>query len=211
MNQQQTIVAVGVATLAFLVSACAANAFEFEDYDYSRWSQAVTSCDLLTSHGRDPGSVAPPVTRDTMDKPAAIKACEEAVKNDPENPRLNYQLGRAYGYSNRGEEAMPYRQKALDAEYPQSTFVIGYLRLIGVTIKQDTCKAFELWKTSARNRRLAALVALPRHVMRGDFASCGKQPSTADMRAMLVEASKLTDDFYAQMLIDDLQTRLNGD
>ena len=75
--------------------------------------------------------------------------------------RLNYQLGRAYGYSNRGEEAMPYRLKALSKDYPQSTFVIGYLYLIGRTIEQDTCKALELWQRSAKYRRLAALVSLP--------------------------------------------------
>ena len=185
-----------------------AEAVEFEDYDYSRWSQEVTQCDLLATHGRDPGHVGPPVTSSLMDKPAAIAACEEAVKNDPENPRLNYQLGRAYGYSDRGEEAMPYRLKALDASYPQSTFVIGYLHLIGVTIKQDTCRAFELWQQSAKNRRLAALVALPRHYMRGDFAACEGEVSQQDMAAYLEEASTLTSDFYASMLIAELQEKL---
>ena len=63
----------------------------------------------------------------------------EAVAADPENPRLNYQLGRAYGYSGMGEEAMPYRLKALEKDYPQSLFVIGYLYLLGRTIEQDTC------------------------------------------------------------------------
>jgi tetratricopeptide (TPR) repeat protein len=53
-----------------------------------------------------------------MDKPAAIAACQRAVAADPNNPRLNYLLGRAYGYSDRGEEAMPYRLKALEADYP---------------------------------------------------------------------------------------------
>ena len=76
-------------------------------------------------------------------------------------PRLNYQLGRAYGYSGRGEEAMPYRLKALEADYPQSLFVIGYLYSIGRTIEPDICKTYELWQRAARYRRLAALVALP--------------------------------------------------
>jgi TPR repeat protein len=183
-------------------------AVEFEDYDYSRWSQEVTQCDLLASHGRDPGHLGPSITSKTMDKPAAIAACEEAVKNDPENPRLNYQLGRAYGYSDRGEEAMPYRLKALEANYPQSTFVIGYLHLIGVTIEQDTCRAFDLWQQSAKNRRLAALVALPRHHMRGDFADCKGEISREDMAAYLAEASTLTSDFYATTLIAVLQEKL---
>lgn len=196
---------------AFLtLTSFAANAVEFEDYPYSNWSQEVTECDRLASHGLDPGHVAPAVTRDGMDKEAAIKACEAAVKADPENPRLNYQLGRAYGYSNRGEEAMPYRLKALEQEYPQSLFVIGYLHLIGVTIEQDTCRALELWQKAAHYRRLAALVALPRHYARGDFEACGVDIPTDDLMAYLAEAKKLSSDYYVNMLIEELESKVQA-
>ena len=146
---------------------------KFIDYDYTRFSQDVTECDRLASHGRDPGHVAPAVSSSGMDKPAAIAACQRAVAADPDNPRLNYQLGRAYGYSGRGEEAMPYRLKALEADYPQSLFVIGYLYSIGRTIEPDICKTYELWQRAARYRRLAALVALPRHSLRADHSPGG--------------------------------------
>lgn len=199
-----------VAAIAFLFLATSAFAVEFEDYDFSRWSQEVTECDRLAAHGRDPGHVGTPATSSTMDKEAAIAACHEAVEADPDNPRLNYQLGRAYGYSGRGDEAMPYRQKALDADYPQSTFVIGYLYLIGRTIDQDTCKAYELWKTSAKNRRLAALVSLPRHYMKGDFDQCDGEISNADLRDYLEEASKQSDDYYVGMLVADLLENVPG-
>ena len=88
-----------------LVIANQAMAIEFEDYDYSRWSGDITECDNLAAHARDPGHIGTPVTSETMDKEAAIAACRRAVEADPENPRLNYQLARAYGYSGRGEEA----------------------------------------------------------------------------------------------------------
>ncbi len=191
-------------TAALSFAAVDAAAVEFEDYDFSRFSQDVTECDRLAAHGRDPGSVAPPVTRAGMDKEAAIRACTEAVKADPDNPRLNYQLGRAYGYSNRGDEAMPYRLKAVEQDYPQSLFVIGYLYFIGQTIDQDVCKAYELWQRAARYRRLAALVALPRHVMRGDFDRCGRMPPAADLSAYLEEAQRQSSDFYVAMLVQDL-------
>jgi len=181
---------------------------EFADYDFSRWSQAITECDRQASHGSDPGHVAESVTSSTMDKEAAIEACSTAVAADPENPRLNYQLGRAYGYSGRGEDAMPYRIKALDADYPQSLFVIGYLYLIGRTIEQDTCKALELWIRGAHYRRLAALVSLPRHYMRGDFAECGVEISREDLQAYLEEAKSLSSDYYVGMLVDDLTAEL---
>lgn len=199
----------GLITLILLSTSV--NAVEFEDYDYSRWSQAVTGCDVLAAHARDPGHVGTPVTSSTMDKEAAIAACQVAVKADPDNPRLNYQLGRAYGYSGRGAEAMPYRLKALEADYPQSTFVIGYLHLIGRTIEQDTCKALELWQRSAHNRRLAALIALPRHYLRGDFDTCGVAIPPSDLRAYLEEAKRISDDFYVGMLVDELLEKIPAD
>lgn len=193
----------------FLVST--AMAVEFEDFDFSRWSQAVTGCDLLAAHGRDPGHVGNPMTNSTMDKEAAIAACHVAVKKDPENPRLNYQLGRAYGYSNRGEEAMPYRLKALAADYPQSTFVIGYIYFLGRTIEQDTCKTLELWQRSAHYRRLAALISLPRHYLRGDFDSCGVSIPASDLRDYLNEAKAVSSDYYVGMLADDLLATIPAD
>jgi TPR repeat protein len=193
---------------AMLAAAAPAWSVEFEDYDFARFSQEVTECDRLASHGRDPGHVAPPVSQEAMDKPAAIAACLEAVENDPENPRLNYQLGRAYGYSGRGDEAMPYRLKAVAADYPQSLFVIGYLYFLGLTIEQDTCKALELWQRGARYRRLAALVSLPRHYLRGDFDACDVHIPDADLEAYLTEARNVSSDYYVGMLVEDLLAEL---
>ncbi len=187
----------------------AADDVVFEDYDFGRWSQTITRCDELAAHGRDPGHVGTPVTSKTMDKPAAIKACREAVRNDPDNPRLNYQLARAYGYSGRGEEAMPFRLKAVEADYPQSLFVIGYLHLLGRTIEQDTCRALELWQRGARFRRLAALVSLPRHYLRGDFDKCNVTISEHTLRQYLEQAQELSDDYYVGMLIEELLAQLD--
>ncbi|MEE4173529.1 MAG: hypothetical protein V2I57_04690 [Xanthomonadales bacterium] len=187
-----------------LLATTPSGAVEFEDYDFSRWSQEVTECDRQASHGRDPGHVAPPVSQSAMDKPAAIAACEAAVAADPENPRLNYQLGRAYGYSGMGEKAMPYRLKALEQDYPQSLFVIGYLYSLGLTIDPDICKAQELWIRGAKYQRLAALIALPRHTMQGDFDACGVDIPVADLRAYLERANELSTDYYVGMLIEEL-------
>ena len=181
---------------------------EFVDYDYSRWSQAVTECDRLAAHDLDPGHVAPGVTRAGMDKVRAIEACHAAVRNEPDNPRLNYQLGRAYGYSGRGEEAMPYRLAAVEADYPQSLFVIGYLHLLGSTIEKDVCRAQELWLRAARYRRLAALVSLPVHRLRGDFDHCGVDIADADLRAYLNEALDVSSDYYVGLLVAELLAKI---
>ena len=196
--------------LAALLMMCnIAIAVEFADYDFSRWSQDVTECDRLASHGRDPGRVAPAVSSQEMDLDLAIEVCKKAVEKDPDNPRLNYQTARALGYSGRGEEAMPYRMKAVELDYPQSTFVIGYISLLGLNIEQDTCLALELWQRSARYRRLAALVSLPRHYLRGDFAECGVNVPDEDLRAYLEEAKEVSSDYYVGMLVDELLEKLS--
>ena len=101
-----------------------------------------------------------------MDFEKAQAACEEAVRNDPDNPRLNYQLGRVYGYSGQWPKAMPYRLKAVEAEYPQSLFVIGYLYFSGETIDEKApCKTVGMWRCAAELGRMAAQVALPRHII----------------------------------------------
>ena len=186
-----------------------AQAVEFADYDFNRWSREVTECDRLAAHGSDPGSVAGHVSRSEMNIPAAIDACHAALETDPDNPRLNYQLGRAYAYAARGDEAMPYREKALAVDYPQSTFVTGYIRMLGMNIEQDTCAAVELWRNSARYRRLAALVSLPHHYLRGDFDECGVEIPDEELRAYLNEAKTVSDDYYVQMLISELLANLS--
>lgn len=173
------------------------------------WSQEVTECDRQASHGLDPFHVAPPISRSTMDFEKAQAACEEAVGNDPENPRLNYQLGRVYGYSGQWPKAMPYRLKAVEAEYPQSLFVIGYLYFSGTTIDEKApCKTVVMWRRAAELGRMAAQVGLPRHYMRGDFASCGVDIPKAELAGFLDAADAQTSDYYTSMLIEDLKVEL---
>lgn len=173
------------------------------------WSQEVTECDLQASHGLDPFHVAPPISRSTMNFEKAEGACLDAVQNDPENPRLNYQMGRVFGYSGQWQKAMPYRLKAVEAEYPQSLFVIGFLYFTGTTIdEKNPCKTVKMWRRAAELGRMAAQVALPRHYMRGDFASCGVDVPTSELASYLDAADAQTSDFYTSMLIEDLKAEL---
>lgn len=174
------------------------------------WSQEVTECDLQASHGLDPFHVSPGISRSNMDFEKAQAACEEAVRNDPDNPRLNYLLGRVYGYSGQWQKAMPYRLKAVEAEYPQSLFVIGYLYFSGTTIDEKApCKTVVMWRRAAELGRMAAQVGLPRHYMRGDFDSCGVEIPKAELAGYLDAADAQTSDYYTSMLIEDLKTELN--
>lgn len=184
-----------------------ASAADVHPFDPAKYSQQVTECDRLASHPEDPFHVAPGRDRSEIDLPAAVAACEAAVQRDPANPRLNYQLGRVYGYSGQGEKAIPYRAVAVDADYPQALFVIGYLHLFGLNKQpQDTCRAAELMRRAAQQDRLAGQVGFVRWSLKGTFDACDVPQDPVEMLGFLEAARKHAgSDFYKGQLIELLQ------
>jgi hypothetical protein len=199
-------------TFLLLLPALAVEAAEFQPFDPAKYSQEVTECDRLASHPEDPFHVAPGLERKDIDLPDAIAACEEAVRKDPANPRLNYQLARVYGYSGLGEKSIPYRAVAVDADYPQALFVVGYLTLYGVNKQpQDTCRAAELIRRSAQQERLAGQVGFVRWAMTGMFDECSVKRDPAEMLGFLEAAKKQTEgDFYKDQLIELLEEQVRA-
>jgi TPR repeat protein len=193
-----------------VAAPAAAQTLKIETFDPKNYSQAVTECDRLAAHNEDPFHVAPGVSQAAMDKPAAIKACTEAVKKDPENPRLNYQLGRAYGYSGMGKEAMPYRLKAVEKGYPQSLFVIGWIYYVGQNIEKNVCLGGFLLRESAKVGRIAGQVGFPTYVLDGAFDACPDvKKDWNEMLGFLDAAAKQTGgNYYQELLIANLRTRI---
>lgn len=183
---------------------------EIRVYSADDYSSEVTDCDRLAGHPSDPDSVTDGVSRAGMDKPAAIEACKKALAGDPDNPRLNYQLARAYGYSGMHEEAEPYRETALRAGYPQSLFVMGYILVTGWSgTETDPCYGGELIRRSAEADRYAGLVGFPYYVVKGTFTDCeGLKVSAAQLEAMLDAATERGPDYYQGLLIDLLRDRV---
>lgn len=188
---------------------------EIETYSAGDYSSAMTDCDRLAAHPSDPNAIGEGVSRAEMDKSAAILACEEAVAADPENPRLNYQLARAYGYSGMHEAAMPYRATALRAGYPQSLFVMGYILVTGWDGNQaDPCYGGELIRRSAQAGRYAGLIGFPYYAVKGTFRACaGFTVEAAELQAMLDRAAGTPDsrDYYQGLLIDLLRDRVGAE
>ena len=186
---------------------------EIETYDRGAHERTVTQCDRLASHPDDPEAVAEGLRRPDMDLPAAIEACREAVAADPGNPRLNYQLARAYGYSGQHEAGQPYRDAALAAGYPQSLFVVGYIRLMNWDGRgADPCYGGELIRRSAEAGRFAGLVGFPHYALIGEFEGCEEYPviEEAEMLAFLDAADEQTDDFYRSAFIAQLRDRIEN-
>lgn len=198
-----------------LLAACCV-AFEAgaddKPFDPSLYSQVPTQCDRLISHGDDPYHVAPGVEREDADLPAAIAACQAAVAADPKNPRLNYQLGRALGYSGRGREAIPYRKAATEANYPQSLFVVGFMTLFGINEQpKDVCTAGELLRRSAIQGRLAGQFGFPHYTLEGRFADCQVKQDTKELLGFVEAGRKqAAGDYYQGLLADRLQEDLES-
>lgn len=64
----------------------------------------IQQCDRLAAHADDPEAFAPGVPDDQL-SPQAIGACEAAIRQDKNAPRLAFQLARAYLKADRFEDA----------------------------------------------------------------------------------------------------------
>ena len=147
-----------------------------------------------------------------IDLPKAIEACRAAVAADPKNPRLNYLLGRVLGYSGRGAEGIANRQVAVDADYPQALFVIGYITLFGLNQQpQDTCKGAELIRRSALQERLAGQLGFPHYVLAGMFDACPVRKDRQEMLGFVAAARRqIKGDYYQSVLADRLEADLRA-
>jgi hypothetical protein len=196
--------------LAAAVSSHAVLAQESRPFDPSKYSQQVTECDRLASHPDDPHRVAPGLERPQNDLPKAIEACKAAVARDPGNPRLNYLLGRTLGYSGRGAEGLGNRKVAVDADYPQALFVIGYMSLTGMNQQpKDVCGGAELIRRSALQGRIAGQLGFPRYVLSGLFDACPVRKDKTEMLGFVAAARKQSKgDYYQGLLADMLEDDL---
>lgn len=179
-------------------------------YDPAAYSQEVTECDRLASHPDDPNRVAPGLSQSKIDLPKAVAACQAAVASDPEHPRLNYLLGRTLGYSGRGAEGLGNRQRAVQAGYPQSLFVVGYMALYGINQQpKDICLGAELIRRAAIEERLAGQLGFTKYVVTGMFDDCPVRKDREEMLSFISAArQRIGSDYYQGLLADLLESEL---
>jgi TPR repeat protein len=170
---------------------------------------AVEECDRLAAHPSDPDKVGTGVLQRDVDKPAAIKACGEAVKAEPNNPRLNYQFGRVNFYNGDAATALPYLRKAAELNHEQAQFVLGLIERNGSGVDPaDPCKTEKLWAKAADAGLYSALVSYPRDVMKGLYSSCGVTFDKAKIKAYLGKANDIATNqggYYERLLMEDLR------
>lgn len=174
-------------------------------------SAAVTDCDRLAANPEDPDRLLPGLTREQMNLPAAIAACEAEIARQPSQQRLRYQLARSLFYAGQNERAVVEMRKAADADYRQAQFVYGAMISNGRDkAPTDICITERYWLSSARAGRQAARISYVRHVLKGRFDKCKVQASPQEMRNFLSSAAAEARDYYERLLVEDLSERFDS-
>ncbi|MDP3195600.1 caspase family protein [Tabrizicola sp.] len=109
----------------------------------------VTACDLLATGVGDVMAVSDPVPHDLVNTRAAMRACVEAVKNDPENPRLVGILSRVLRLSNRFDEALHYAELAAELGNPTAYLGVASFYRQGIGVTPDYARAFQAARKGA--------------------------------------------------------------
>jgi tetratricopeptide (TPR) repeat protein len=96
---------------------------------------------------RPPGVAG--VAPDKVDPKIAIPACEAAAKAAPTNPRIMYQLGRAYNGAKAYESARAQYEKADTAGYALAANNLAAIYLAGDGVLADSTRAMRLFEKAA--------------------------------------------------------------
>jgi hypothetical protein len=113
--------------------------------------EAIRSCDRLASAATDPDRPADVkgVETESIDGPAAIRACQEAVQAEPANRRLAFQLGRAFAFSQHYGEAKVWYEKGAALGSPLAMNNLGVLYRLGRGVPQDFAEARRWYEKAA--------------------------------------------------------------
>jgi TPR repeat protein len=109
------------------------------------------SCDELAAHPEDPGKTAAGIADDDLMPMAAIAACEAAVTSTPDNPRLLFQLGRAYWADDEVDDAMAAFLESERLGYAPAYFYLALAYQQGLVIDEapDAAAADEMFLLAA--------------------------------------------------------------
>jgi TPR repeat protein len=122
--------------------------------------KAVADCDRLAASPDDPQRAAPPVYSAKLDAAAAIRACDDAVKSQPDNPRLLFQLGRALDWNRQFALARAYYGAASDRNYAPAQAALGLLVQYGDGGFADPAGALGLYRRAAGNGSAFAMTMI---------------------------------------------------
>jgi hypothetical protein len=176
-------------------------------------ADVITGCDLLAAHPADPDKLGAGVSSSIVkqDLPTAIAVCRRDLRNDPENARLRYNLGRVLYYSGQFKEGFAEVSASAEQRHRQALFVAGLIYGDGQAelFEPQPCKALPLWLDAARQNHYAARISLARNYLRGEYADCGVDLDRAEMRGFVESAAGETKSYYESLLVSYLLEQLD--
>ena len=114
--------------------------------------QRVTACDELAAYPADPNrpdGVSGAIFG-SINEVDAIRACEQVLEKEPDNPRYQYQLGRSLVEARRYPEAFNFVRRAAHQGYTHAIAALGYFYLNGRGVTQDHAEALKLFEEAAQ-------------------------------------------------------------
>ncbi len=150
----------------------------------------VTDCDRLAANPLDPARLASGVWFDAI-TPEAVAACESAVAEAPNNPRLHFELGRALEKAQQYSGAITAYEQAAQLGYAFALNNLGSLYANGTGVGRDPAKAVDLWSRALDAGAFVAGSALGLAFWGGD----GVQENRARAMTIWQSAAAMGDPF----------------
>jgi hypothetical protein len=160
----------------------------------------VDECDLLAAHPADPERLADGVADGALVPRLAVKACEAAAKQNPNELRFAYQLGRAYLAANRKDNAAEQFKRAADGNYAAAFAAqaeMGVDSVNGLNLSELITSPASI---HTAEDTLKALTALHAKAVQGGF-----MPSQQRAEALTFDASLYTQEIVGQISKGDFE------
>jgi uncharacterized protein len=153
-----------------LVLASAIASFTFTAAAHAQDSVLSKSCDEAAASPLDENrpSNVPGVAPDKIDPKVAIPACEAAAKEAPDDPRIAFQLGRAYFAAKVYESARTQYEKATKARYGLAANNLASIYLEGLGVPTDIRLGISLLESAADNGAVTSMMNLGDIYFNGD-------------------------------------------
>jgi len=130
-------------------------------------TEAQKTCDRLAA---PPVPLSPQAAHPgDIDWPQAIAACTQAIKDDPKEPRYEFELGHAYEQIKNYAEALKHDKIAADAGSGDGLQALGLLYYKGLGVVVDKEKAFVLFYRAAEAGNAVAFQDLGAMFGNGEF------------------------------------------
>ena len=116
----------------------------------------VTDCDLRAADPTDPQRFAPGIRAGLVNIQKAAQACAYALSADPENPRLQFQLGRVLEIAELYAWGRFYYRRAAEHNYSAALVNLGYMHYVGIGTDVDYATAARYYRQASALGNLRA-------------------------------------------------------